>query len=147
MPKVIPKNKRREAECAAEWYAHEDHFCVLTRRAVRTQWQKVDFFGADVVGKTASGQHVYLQVTAGQSSAVTARRRKLEAIPWHKTDTVELLQLIQTEDPANARRKLWWFRVHRFAAPAGGARVWETDEEAVRVPREWFRARKDGSDG
>jgi len=131
------RTKRNEAEKAAVWYALEIHKCVLTRRAVRTMWQSVDFFGADVVGKKKDGSHVYIQATAGQHSAVTSRRRKLENIPWHKTDTIELLQLVQTEDPVNARRKLWFFRIHCFDGD------WTTKNEAVPIPKYWFKAWKE----
>lgn len=129
------KAMRSAAERAAVWYAHIVHGCIITRRAVRTQFQSVDMFAADIVGKHQDGSHVYLQVTAGQSSAVTARRRKLEKIPWHESDTVELLQLVQTENPANARRKLWFFRVHVYNE-AG----WSTKEEALAIPKEWFKS-------
>jgi len=132
--------KRGDAERATVHYAIHVHKCVVTRRAVRTQWQSVDFFAADVVGKKEDGSHIYIQTTAGQHSAVTARRRKLEKIPWHSTDTVELLQLIQTIDPANARRKLWFFRVHWFET---FSKIWMTKDEAVPVPKEWFKAWKE----
>lgn len=136
--KKNPKNKRREAECAAEWYAHEIMNCVETRKAVKTQWQKIDFFGSDVVGKRANGAHTYLQVTAGGNSAVTGRRRKLEKIPWHVTDTVQLLQLVQTDNPGKGSRKLWFFRVHEYEYGE-----WLTNEEAISVPREWFKKWKE----
>jgi hypothetical protein len=139
MPKKNAKSKRADAERAAEWYAREILGCVITRRALRMRFQKVDFFACDVVGKRSDGTHVYIQVTAGQAQAVTARRRKLEKIPWHETDHLELLQLIQTEDPANARRKIWYFRVHYMNA----AMQWSTKERAVTVPRDWFRAYRD----
>ncbi len=128
------RTMRANAEKAAIWYCHKIHKCVVTRRAVRAQWQAVDMFGADVVGKKKDGSHVYVQATAGQASAVTARRRKLEKIPWHKTDVVELVQLVNTEDPANARRKLYFFRVHVY-----DKKEWSTLDVAVPVPREWFK--------
>lgn len=136
------KSKRNDAEKAAVWYAREELECVKTRKAIRAKYQAVDFFGADVVGKRADGSHVYVQATAGQDSAVTARRRKLEAIPWHSTDSVYLVQLRQTEDPANARRKLWFFRVHEYVL-MDDWRDWVTHETAVSVKREWFTAAKE----
>ena len=141
MPKTNAKNKRGDAERATEWYAHKELGCIITRRAIRTKFHKVDFFAADVVGKMADGSHVYIQTTAGQHSAVTSRRRKLEKIPWHSSDLVLLLQLIQTEDPANARKKLWFFRVHRLQRYLDDF-LWLTDEKAIEIPREWFRAYK-----
>lgn len=146
-----PKTKRADAERAAEWYAREVLGCVITRRAVRTQWQAVDFFGSDVVGKLEDGSHAYIQATAGQSASIAARRRKLEAIPWLDSDIVQVVQLRWTEDPANARRKLWFFRVHEYAfglADMGvpedpdcdrdAGRWWTVIDEAVPVPRYWF---------
>lgn len=136
------KSKRADAERATVWYAREMLGCVVTRRAVRTQFQSVDFFAADVVGKRADGTHVYIQATAGEHAAVTARRRKLEAVPWHVTDVVQLVQLRQTEDPANARRKKWFFRVHEYCFNGLDSREWITHDDAVDVPREWFKAWK-----
>lgn len=131
------KSKRPEAERAAEHYALKVLKCVITRRALRTKFAKVDFFASDIVGKKDNGEHVYIQATAGQDSAVTSRRRKLEVIPWHFTDTVLLVQLIQTIDPANARRKKWFFRVHVFNQ---SEKKWSTLDEAVEIPKDWFKA-------
>ena len=89
------KSKRPEAERAGEHYLREVEGCVATVRAVRTMYQRQDLFASDIVGKQPDGSHVYAQVTAGQSEAVRTRRRKLDAIPWHESDTVLLLQLVQ----------------------------------------------------
>lgn len=147
--KKNPKGKRREAEVACEHYCLKKMDCIITRRAIKTQWQSVDFFGSDVVGKRADGSHVYVQVTAGQSKAVNERKKKLEAFPWHKTDTVQLLQLVQTPDPANARRTKYFFRVYDYANIERSTmpqiesileRQWRTREVAIDVPGEWFRS-------
>jgi hypothetical protein len=144
--------KRGECERASEWYAREIHNCCLVRRAIRTQFQSVDFFAADVVGKKKDGSHVYIQATAGQASAVSARRKKLEKIPWHFSDTVELAQLVQTQNPANARQTLWFFRVHEYhliSTPTPTCedfiitREWRTLPDAIPVPKEWFKAYKE----
>ena len=63
------------------------------------------------MSKRKGGTHVYIQVTAGQDSAITVMRRKLEKVPWHETDTVILLRLVETQDPCRKKRKLWWFKV------------------------------------
>lgn len=125
---------RSAAERAGEWYLYKIMNCLVVRRAVKTQWQKVDFFGSDLVGKKADGTHIYVQVTAGEYSAVTARRRKLEKIPWHESDTVQILQLIQRKNPANARRKNWFFRVHVYQKGK-----WITLDEAIEIKKEWFK--------
>jgi len=141
--KPIAKTKRAEAERAAEWWLREECGCVLTRRAVKTQFNKVDFFASDVVGKREDGSHVYAQATAGQAQAVTQRRRKLEVIPWHVTDDVYLLQLRGTPNPANRRRTMWHFCVHYYGhVIVGEPRCWMTFETAYPVPEEWFRAWK-----
>ena len=136
------KSKRPEAERAAEHYAREVCHCVLTRRPVRTQWQSIDFFAADIVGKKKNGSHVYIQVTAGQASSVSARRKKLEKIPWHESDKVQLAQLVQTPNPANARKIDYFFRIHEYS---GNPREWHIYEKAQPIPKEWFKAYVDQS--
>jgi hypothetical protein len=136
------KTLRKDAERACEWYAREVCKCVITRRSIQTQFQKVDFFGCDCVGKTADGGHVYIQVTAGQTDKVTERKKKLNAIPWHTSDRVMILQLVQTVDPANPRRKKFFFR--RYSKKYWGtAKEWITDDKAMEIPRHWFKAWKE----
>lgn len=141
MPKKpIAKTMRAPAERAAEWYLREVCGCVVTRRAVRTRYQSVDFFACDIMGKRENGSMVWAQVTAGGPEALRVRRRKLEKIPWHSSDAVIVLQLTSTPNPANARSKLWFFRVHRYLA----LNTWVVDVEAAPVKREWFKAWKEG---
>ena len=135
MPKKNAKSKRADAERAAEWYAHEIEGCIHTIRAVRTKWQYQDLFGCDVLGKKPDGTYAWIQVTAGGAEAARRRRRKLEGYPWCSADMVLLLQLVSTEDPSNARKKRWWFRVYEYAA----GNTWQ-QREPVEVPRMWFRA-------
>ena len=132
---MTSKSKRREAEVAAEWYAHEVMGCTITRRAIRTQWQKVDFFGCDIVGKTSDGHHIYLQVTAGGSSCVSVRRKKLEEIPWHITDKVKVLQLVGARQ---GRVMAWWFTVYEYYW-AGYGRKWTKSSGQIAVPKTWFK--------
>lgn len=144
MTKPIAKSKRPQAERAAEHMLRKAYGCVITRRAVRTQWARVDFWGADVVGKTATGAHVYCQATAGSYSALSARRKKLEAIPWHRSDTVLLVQLIERESPQGHGRKEWFFRMWEYALlpgaiPSSAVRTWQ-ERGPLPVRREWFRA-------
>jgi hypothetical protein len=146
---MISKTKRPEAERAAEWVLRERYNCVVTRRALRTKFAKVDFFAADVIGIRADGTKVFAQATAGSNECVRTRRRKLEAIPWHPSDTVILLQLVETPDPVNQRKTSWFFRVHRLAVTpnirgeheynAG----WLDVTEAIPVQKEWFKAWKE----
>jgi len=137
--KASTRALRRQAEVAAEHFAVERLKCVAIRRAVRTQWQKVDFFGADVLGKLPTGAHVYIQVTTGASGCVSERRKKLAAIPWHPSDTVLLLNLVATASAAKGRRTEYWFRVEEFDS-VDGPRAWFDWPESVPVPREWFMA-------
>ena len=141
MPKKNAKSRRMDAERAAEHYVHSLG-CVCSCRAVRTKWQSQDMFASDVIGKKADGSMVFVQATAGQNSAVSARRKKLERIPWAADDTVQVAQLVQTEDPANSRRKLWFFRIHHYRHNIG----WITLPDAVSVKKEWFRAYKNKGD-
>ncbi len=95
-------------------------------------------FGCDVLGKRLDGTLVALQVTAGVSQAVTARKRKLEQELWQESDMVQLLQLVSTENPGKGARKLWFFRVYEYEHyndPPG----WVFKEEVVSVPRLWFK--------
>lgn len=141
--KQNPKTKRSDAERAGVWFLMEACNCVIARKAIRTQWQSVDFFASDVVGKKSNGEHVYAQVTAGQIESVRQRRRKLEAIPWHTSDSVFLLQLRHVVDPKHKGRRLWSFRVHAYALIGSTTkRVWRVLNEAYPVPTAWFRAYK-----
>lgn len=132
----VAKAKAREAEVAAEHYLVSTCGCVETRRTIRARFQKVDFWYCDVVGKTKDGAHYYVQVTTGSYANVSQRRRKLETIPWHKSDTVILLHLVSNPDPDNKRRKLWQFRVHFYLHQE---EEWRVETERVVVPREWFK--------
>ena len=133
----MAKNDWSNAEKAAEHYLREVYLCEHTRRPVRTRFQKQDFFACDVVGKTADGNHIYAQVTTGDSSAVAARRRKIEAIPWHESDTVIILQM-KSEKIGNKRR--FWFRIHHYETDLCGWNALLTGHE---IPREWFKPFKD----
>ena len=65
------KALRRQAEVAAEHWMAKRLGCIAIRRAVRTQWQRVDFFGADLVGVLDTGAKIYIQVTTGSRSAMS----------------------------------------------------------------------------
>lgn len=130
---INPKSKQSEAERAAEWYAVKVCGCVITRRAIRTKYQKIDFFGADVVGKRSDGTVVYVQATAGQRQAVSYRKKKMAGIPWNSNETVQVAELIWLQDPQNARRKKWYFRIYDFAH-----NKWLILPKAVPIEREWF---------
>lgn len=150
--KALAKSRRTDAERASEHCLVHSFGCVVTRRMKRPagggaslstdgkkQWQgwggKVDIFHCDVVGKHRDGSHVYAQVTCGQVEAVRQRRRKLETVPWHETDIVLVLQMVETPDPVNQSRKVYHFRVHHFFEGK-----WSVDDEAIRIERDWFKA-------
>lgn len=141
----LAKHLRRKAEVAAEHFLRLNLKCVVTRRAVRTQWQKVDFFGSDVVGKLPSGAHVYAQVTTGGRGCVSVRRSELEMYPWHSSDIVLLLHLVTNQSPDKGRLTQYWFRVEEFGAETyGGDREWRSWDESVRVETQWFVVRRNG---
>ena len=143
MPRAkVAKSRRPDAERAAEHWLH--HVCGCRpehiRRAVRTQFQSVDFFASDVMGKTPEGINHFAQVTAGQNEAVRTRRRKLEKIPWNEHEHVYVLQLVEMPDPARLSRKNFFFRVHRYGHwSEDKGREWAIDYEAHPVPKEWFK--------
>lgn len=127
------KRDRQRAEIAAEHFARSLG-AVSTVRAVRTQWQRQDLFGADVLGLTKKGALIAIQATAGQDSAVTARRRKLEAFTWPRDSLVLVAQLRSWPDPANRRRLSYGFRVHEW-----GGTTWDVWGDVEMVPRSWFK--------
>lgn len=129
----VAKSKRKEAENAGEHCLRESFGCVNIARAVKTQFQFEDIFGSDVIGKDCRGWTYYAQVTTGQSSAVSSRKRKLESIHWNDTDTVMILQL--GFEP-NGRRKNWHFVVHDYDTDTGKWSCWESP---IAVPGEWFK--------
>ena len=133
----IAKSRRPQAERAAEWVAVEVFGCVATRRALRTKFAKVDFFGCDVMGFGASGSKYWIQVTAGQMGAVQVRRKKLEKYPWAYSDIVRVLQLVERAKVNNPRQKEWFFRDWWWE----GAKWKELDP--IPIKPEWFKARRE----
>lgn len=130
--KKNPKGKRADAERACEWYAHEVMNCLRTVRSVKTQWQRQDMFSCDVLGKRVDGSLVALQVTAGQPQAVTARKRKIEKELWHRSDVIQLLQLVRED-------RKWFFRVYEYYNNPSGSWIWLPLTPNVPVPKSWFR--------
>lgn len=134
----VSKTNRPAAERAGEHYLHEICGCIPEQiiRAVRTQWQRVDLWACDVAGRDEDGFCYYAQVTAGQNEAVRTRRRKIEAINWNPMEAVFVLQLVEQPNPANARRKDFYFRVHEYFVKG---KTWIVRNEACPVPRSWFK--------
>jgi len=144
--KANSKELRRQAEVAATNWLMESMGCTHVRRAIRTQFQKVDFFGADLMGCLSTGAKIYVQVTTGGSSAVSVRRAKLAAFPWHPSEMVLLANLVATESPAKGRKTEYWFRIEEFESDVVGCRRWKDWPSAVPVPREWFKGRQTDGD-
>lgn len=137
----------REAEVAAENYWIQQR-CV-TRRALRTKWARVDFFGADVIAKSDTATNWCQVTTAQRTESVRRRRRKLEKIPWLQSDCVWLFELEMRPNPVRRSRIDYFFRVHQYVvwtAPldgtAPGTRHWEVRDEAIPVTREMLRVHK-----
>jgi len=131
---------RKRAEIAAVHFARSLG-AVSTVRAVRTQWQRQDLFGADVLGLSDEGVLIAVQATAGGDSAVTSRRRKLEAHPWPSRSEILVAQLRHWPDPNYRSRLLYAFRVHEWNGEA-----WEVWGDVVPVPRTWFKSAKEVRD-
>ena len=132
----VAKSRRPQAERAAEWVAVEVFGCVATRRALRTKFAKVDFFGCDVMGFGANGGKFWIQVTAGQMGAVNVRRKKLMQYPWGLRDYVMVMQLVERARVDNPRRKEWFFRVWDL----GRSGLWK-ETDPIPIKPEWFKAR------
>jgi hypothetical protein len=133
---MTAKDDWAKAERAAEHWLRALG-CVATRRAVRVRFQQVDFFGCDVIGRHAEGGTLWVQVTCGDSSAVAARRRKIEAFQWSPSDGVYLLEM---RSKTEGRRITYWFRVHYYERGA-----WHVAESMKAIPREWFKSCKEKS--
>ena len=133
----MKKTDAANAERAAEHYAIQSLDCVRTLRAVRTRFARQDLFASDVLGKRADGTLVAIQVTTGKASAVSDRKRRLEAVPWHQSDIVLLLQM--HKEKLNGRSIRHFFRVLEYCVGSDGRRKWFPLYE-VEVPRTWFRA-------
>jgi hypothetical protein len=151
MAKKVAASKRPQAERAAEWACAELFNCIYTRRALRTKFAKVDFFGCDIIGVRKDGSRVWVQVTAGQTAAVLVRRKKLEVYPWHPTDRVFVWQLVERDDIANPRKKEWFFRVWEYGWEGWMWRcgepkkwVWWGGHAPIPIKPEWFKARQVG---
>jgi hypothetical protein len=123
----------REAEVAAENYLKT--FCEQTRRTVRSKWHKIDFFGADVIGKTDVLTY-YVQVTTAKDPA--SRRRKLEVGPWSAFDRVKLFQVVERNAVANAHRIERFFRVHNYDFLA---HKWYIDDKPIPITKDMLKVK------
>jgi len=135
-PKVA-KSRRSDTERAAEHYLYHEYKCLphTIRRAVRTKYQSVDFWGCDVMAKDEWGHSYFAQVTTGGVEAVRQRRRKLEKIPWNDLEHIMVLQMIETPDPLDNRKKKFYFRVHEMDK----TRELEWIVGLEEIPRDWFK--------
>lgn len=129
------KEHQRLAEVATENYLKDRGF--NTRRTVKSKWHKIDFFGADVIGVSSTGKW-WIQATIGEFSSVTKRRRKLENQVWLDTDHVFIFQMVERQNPAKARRKDYFFRVHELMKFT----TWKTWEDPIEILKEWFKVEK-----
>lgn len=138
MGKALAKSRRSDAERAAEWYLYKICNCLphTIRRAIRAKFQAVDFWHCDVMGRASNGLCFYAQATTGKVEAVRQRRRKLEKIPWNMYDNVMVLQMVELPDPANQRKKKFYFRIHALNK---ATLTWNVGDNAEPIPREWFK--------
>ena len=134
----LPKFYHSAAERAAEHYAINVCGCYQTQRATRNQFQKVDFWGADVTGRTRAGRVYYLQVTTGGKEALRQRRKKLEKHAWNPFEDVLLLQLNRTKE---GRRFRYYFTIWRYLI-MDEVRSWTNYYEGYDVPKEWFKSKE-----
>lgn len=125
----------RLAEVAAEnWLKLQGY---QTRRTVRTQWQKIDFFGADVIGK-GKEDTVYIQVTtAKHSKEILLRKRKMGDVPWLETDRVYVFQCVERKSVSNPRKKELFFRTYIYYGgyiSNGGDPFWLSSDPIAITP-------------
>ena len=132
------RERQKQAERAAEHYLRKRCGCVATVRAMTTRFARQDLFASDVLGKDSAGRLIAAQVTCGDRTAVRPRRRKMEAVPWSKSDMVLLLEF---REEKIGPRKWFWFRVHEYdRRQDDGGPIWNILRERENVPQEWFRA-------
>lgn len=148
------KEHKRLAEVACENYLKS--LGCRTRRSVKSKWHKIDFFACDVMGvrRVHDTQHIpenyieryWIQVTTGEWSAVTQRRRKLEKEIWSDRgyDNIYIFQFRETPNPANRKKKLYHFKVSEYEPnPFDGEWGWSNWDNAIEIPQEWFKANRD----
>lgn len=120
----------RDAEKAAQHYIAGLGY-IHQRKAIKTMYQSVDFFGSDIVAKNEKGDTLYVQVTTGAYEALRHRKRKLEKIPWNSNDKVWILQMQRAKD---GRSYKYWFVKHNL----NKNKVWEIIDNNILIHREWF---------
>lgn len=129
-------DKRRAERIAAAFVAHHGGRDVFTSRAAR--FGRVDLWACDAVGLLPRGL-LGIQVTTGDSSAVSARRRKLEFITWPEGARVGLMQVTRAE----GRRIRYLYRVDWYVPTEGlfdavPDRQWAGWGEWTEAPRPWW---------
>ena len=125
------KRLQSAAENVAMWYAVKVEKCIHipempVYKALRSRFHRQDFWGADVMGMRKNGSKVWIQVTTGGSSAVSARKKRLMHL-WGQDDTVLMMQI-------SGRHGKYFMTVWRKEG-----REWKTLREKERIPNEWFR--------
>jgi hypothetical protein len=130
------KDLRRKAELAAVNWCYEENGCVSHVRAVRTQWQRQDLFGADIIARDANGRDTFIQVTTGGHSAISSRKNKIKKHPWAPDARVAIFQLFVLPDPNNLRRNKYYFKQYWFFPESG---EWSTDELVIEIKNEWLK--------
>ena len=126
-------------ECTAVWLVGKPQTIKRGGRWIRLGGE--DVFGCDVIGKRGTlhtKTNIWVQVTI--SDNITQKKKKLEEVPWGHCDLALIVQLRESKDPANRRRKIFHFRVSELS----GDRWW-VREDAIAVPREWFKLSYDPS--
>lgn len=138
----LPKEYRAKAEIAAAHYAKEVESCYVTRKAAKSQFQQVDFFAADVMGKRENGSTVYIQVTCGNNQKVKERMHKLEQHAWNGYEDVIMLQLNRKKE---SRSFVYYFSIWRYVPTYSQnyppPRHWTKFYEGYDVPKAWFKSK------
>jgi hypothetical protein len=134
-------------ERAAETWLIEEKLARHTHRAVKTQWQAEDLFGADVIGFIPTG---FALVQATTTNGVSGRLKRMERrdgeafVPPRSWEQRYLLAWRSERDPDDGRRRNHFFRVYLLLASsrAKERERWEADGRSRRPRDGWVWARR-----
>jgi len=127
----MTKQDQANAEKAAQWLLASWGY-TQQRKAVRTKYQKVDFFGADIMAMDDyRGYKIFCQVTTGGYEAIRQRKRKLEQYIFSEHDDVFIFVMKKEK---KGRSFEYWFEINYF--DMSGDDWYERPPEPIK--REWF---------
>lgn len=150
--------KGREAELVAKKYLEEQGYAVHLATPAKVKRGKLwitlsnDIFGCiDIMAIRSAGESVrFVQVTT--PNGVTARKRKMEKLPWPVIANVEIWETRSRKNVRDARKTDYFFRVHWYNPTMSEYRdrpVWVV-RDPIEIPESCLprsRGRQKGSKG